>query len=76
MTVEAKWKRTSLSSIHDGDRGWSPSLGGGWGEPAGSGVGLAADIGQQHVRSNETIFATSRLIFFSILECGYDISSG
>lgn len=59
-----------------GDRGWSPSPGGGWGQPAGVGI-LAADRGQQHVWSNETSFATSRLVFFpSLLECGYDISSG
>lgn len=46
-----------------GDRSWSPSPGGGWGRPAGAGV-LAADRGQQHVWSNETNFATSRLVFF------------
>lgn len=49
-------------STQGGDGGGSPSLPGGWGERAGAGVGLAADLGQQQVLSSETNFQTH---FFS-----------
>lgn len=63
-----------------GDRGWSPSPGGGWGRPAGAGV-LAADRGQQHtfgpmkptLQLPDSFFF---FFFFSLLDRGYDISSG
>lgn len=41
--------KKGFPQLHDEDRGWSPSLGRGWGKLAVAVVGLAADIDQQHV---------------------------